>query len=393
LEVPIPPTDRKYRSKNGLGWHEWVNEAGILCLELTGEGFLTDNETEKFRAEFLDESNYEILIEDDVNVYLPPENSVFDMFAPADQRPSLEDRLFLVFRKGVIDLELCKRVFKAIKSAAKPSKNRGIAGGKIDPARLRRNPEETIVLGKDGVRAKYISKDGVLSKTVEANMVRSGIFGFYPATTRMPFARMTSWTKDHLDRWDTIIPLFQRCAELFKEVNPIRYANQMAFINDNNLAENGWTLPETPYSTITVNRNYVTACHQDSGDLKSGFENFVVLEGGKHRYEGAFLCFPKFRVAFNARTGDYTAMDVAHHWHGNMPIRDAVEGEDKWVRVSMVMYVRDDLAGAGSQEEEGEKRRIWSDKYLNPEKRHKVRLNAHHDNIRKDEEFTDAFEV
>ena len=47
-------------------------------------------------------------------------------------------------------------------------------------------------------------------------------------------------------------------------------------------------IPETAFSTITINRNFRTALHRDAGDYKDGFGNLTVIN--------ALLLFNKFSL-------------------------------------------------------------------------------------------------
>ena len=380
------------KDKNGLKWLEWRSPNGRLNIELTGEGFLTDEKTLNLRAEFLTEASFEILIQEDCNVYAPRVESVFDMFADSNksEEEDLAERLFLVFRKGAISQELCEKARLGLKGAARPSKNRGVAGGKVDPVKMKRDGGRLVPVG-DGTRARYISRDGILSDTVEANITMGGIAGFFPATSRNPYVRATAYTRDNWELFKGSWPFLQEMASIFKAENPLRYKTQMGFVESNNLDKNGWVIPGTPYSTVTVNRNFQTACHQDAGDLKSGFENFSVLEGGSHPYKGGYTVFPQFRVAFDCRQGDFVGMDVAHHYHGNTPILPVKDGEDDFERISLVLYVREDLVGAGTQEEEEAKYEKWKAAWRNPHDQHEYRKEVHEVEREKDAEFMRDF--
>lgn len=365
---------KERKESNGLVWDEWINEDGVRCIELTGAGFLSDDETAKLKAEFLDEDSFEILIQEDCNVYTPKEQTVEHMFSFDEKSPEedLQDRLFLVFRRKAIPDELCQAAWKGLRGAARASKNRGVAGGKVDITRFGRDVSRVKPIG-DGTRAKYMTADGIWSDTVEANLTMGGIAGFFPPTARHPYCRATSYTRDNWDLFKESWPFLEECTRMFKDLNPQRFSNQEGFIKEHHLDEYGWVVPGTVYSTITVNKNFQTACHQDAGDLKRGFENFSVLEGGEDDYKGGYTVFPKFRTAFNCRQGDFVGMDVAHHWHGNTPMTDMVEGKDDWERISLVLYVREDLAGAGDQETEMAKYLDWKEKHRNPAEQHVYR--------------------
>ena len=385
--------DKQRKESNGLVWYEWTREDGVLCVELTGEGFLTDEETAKLKAEFIDVDSFEVLGNGDTNVYAPHQESVFDMFGDEKtEEEGLAERLFLVFRKGVFTPEECEGAYIGLKGAARPSKNRGVAGGKVDPTRFGRDVARVIPVG-DGTRAKYVTKDGLISDTVEANMTMGGIAGFFPPTARNPYVRKTAYTRDNWDKFKQAWPFLRRCTELFEELHPDRYQTQREFVEQHELDKREWVVPGTVYSTITVNKNFQTACHQDAGDFKAGLENFSVLEAGEHTYKGGYTVFPQFRVAFDCRQGDFVGMDVAHHFHGNTPIEPAVEGEENYERISLVMYLREDLAGAGTQEEEFAKYQKWRAKHRSPQEQHAYRKKKHLSEQAKDASFMDDFGV
>ena len=121
-------------------------------------------------------------------------------------------------------------------------------------------------------------------------------------------------------------------------------------------------IPDTCFSTITINRNFRTALHRDAGDYKDGFGNLTVIERGK--YHGGYTIFPQFGVAVDARSGDFLPMDV-HQWHSNTPIYETEEDKafnetlepafkdnpevgtvgiyEKYTRLTFVCYLREKI--------------------------------------------------
>jgi len=373
------------KEKNGLVWYEWYcPHRKAKQMELTGEGILIDQEVAKLKAEFLNDSHYAVLLQEDTDVYAPKEEDIFDMFS--NKSKTLHDRLLLSFRKAVFSLEECEKARIALRGAARPSKNRGVAGGKVDPTKISRDPSQIVVVG-DGIRYRYITDEGVLSLTTEANKTTGGIAGFFASTTRNPYCRQTAYTKERFELFRTCFPFLKLCSEQFKKLAPIKYKAQEDYLNNKNLIKNSWNLPETVYTTITVNKNFQTACHQDSGDYKAGMENLVVFESGS--YSGGYTIFPKFRVAFDARMGDFCAIDVAHHWHGNTEI--VGDTDEKFERISLVLYVREDMSTCGTQKEEREKFLQWKGAYRTPTEKSKERLADHLQEKKKDADFMDEF--
>ena len=84
-------------------------------------------------------------------------------------------------------------------------------------------------------------------------------------------------------------------------------------------------IPDTSFSTITINRNFRTALHKDAGDFKGGFGNLTVIQRGM--YHGGYTVFPQFGIGVDVRSNDFLAMDV-HQWHSNTPIYETKEDRE-----------------------------------------------------------------
>ena len=312
---------------------------------------------------------------------------MFDMFS--EQEETKEWDLLISFRKGVIPSELCGEARLGLRGAARMSKNRGTAAGKIDLEKLDRDADQVVI---QGTRLRYYSKDGIISDTVEANPVRSGIAGFFGKTVRNPYCRQTAYTKDNFALFSKSFPFIQAVSNHFKEVAPVRWGNQKKYVEEKGIREGGWVVPDTVFTSITVNKDFQTAVHKDAGDLHEGFGNLTVLEGGNDTYKGGYTCLPKFRVAVDVRTGDFLGMDV-HNWHGNIQIESAEEGKDDWERISVVCYCRADVAKCGTQLEEKEKYETWLAQRRNPKEQHTFRVGKHLEEKQKDADFMGEFGV
>ena len=293
---------------------------------------------------------------------------------------SVEDRLLLSFRKGVIPSHLCRVAADNLRDAASKGDNRGLAAGKIDPSKVRGAAKGKIVMmGGSGTRARYLLEDGTVSKVDIANFSNSGVAGFFNAEERHPFCRQTGYTKANPGRTENAIPYIEAMDKCFQAQAPIRWEAQKTFVDG--ISKNGWTMGDTVFTTITVNRNWRTACHKDGGDFPQGFGNLTVLEGDT--YTGGYTGLPKFRVAVDVREGDFLAMDV-HQWHCNTPI-EAV-GED-YERISVVCYARVRMKNCQSKEEELSKYLKWKTAFIPPKKKAALNLQKNREEEgRKEEE-------
>ena len=285
---------------------------GVITMKTYNlKPFYSDDEIKAREGEFLDESDYDMVISEDCDAY--DENG---------------DPLFF-FRKNKIPTELCKKAYKVLRHAATPTNNRGAAGGIINDETMQAFNIGDV--GKLGVRA--IRSDGTLSNTRRANTVNSGIVGYFDRTARFPYCRQTAWYEKNFQMFADAYPYISYINKLFKEACPDRYEKQKAVAENTN---KDFIIGDTSFTTITVNKNFRTALHVDANDYEEGLGNLAVLEAGK--YEGAYTVMPKYRVAFDVRSGDVCFFNV-HQYHANTEIKAKLAYE----RISVVCYYRKNM--------------------------------------------------
>ena len=93
-----PSPEAVLKKYGSLEVWEWFEE-GVRKIELTGEGCLSDSASNSLSGDFIGEDHYEIILQEDADVYLPRDDDLLSMFA---DETSEEDRLLASFRKGVI---------------------------------------------------------------------------------------------------------------------------------------------------------------------------------------------------------------------------------------------------------------------------------------------------
>ncbi len=295
---------------------------------------LPDEEVDALAGSYLGPSSYDLLIEEDAKV-LKPDGSVL-----------------LIFRKGILPSKACHRAFPALRTAAHKSQNRGMAAGIIDSKKELeklgpRFVKQGCVLadGVDETGKRYlpIKADGTVSNTSYAKPVESGIIGFFDRNARFPYCRLTAFNLEHPERFQAAMPFIRAVDRCFQENMPDRHQAQLEVVQR---TSPDFVIHGTAFTTVTVNKNWRTACHQDAGDLKAGFGVMSALTAGK--FKGCFLVFPKYRVAANMRTQDVLLADV-HEWHGNTPL---IGIEGYYERISCVLYYREKMVHCGTAEEE-----------------------------------------
>jgi len=272
------------------------------------EKIMNYDDVSKLRGEWIDESYIKYpVINENTDVYYKDENNNL--------------KILLKFRKSCIKNSLIKIGWDSYKDLAKPSRGRGASAGPIDPESVYWKKRKLTQTSKWST--SYLKPDGGVSKMKVNNQVASNPIGFWSSQKNfceLP-CRLTHFTRVNYEKYNQGLPFIQKIDEMFQKLIPDAHEKQLERAN----LKPHLKIPNTSFSTITINRNFRTALHQDAGDYKEGFGNLTVIERGK--YHGGYTCFPQFGVAVNARSGDFLAMDV-HQWHSNTHIYETKEDKE-----------------------------------------------------------------
>jgi hypothetical protein len=363
-------------------------------------------------GQFVDENHYDLLIEEDCDVYMP---------APYGEDPINEDRIVLKFRKNFFTKEQQDQAYAGLREAATETQNRGAAAGPrgeklgnrewvteyesemveyfLDPySGLAGDPVEDIVKRYKGkpptpsnrnnvwsiertkktnfnfdewvekvralprqeqIKEANFVADELICATTYANSVYSGIAGWFDRYPRIPYGRATSYTAKNPEKFALAYPFLQTLSNGFRDLLPQRYEAQMKAARQ---VDPRFLVPETPFTTVTVNKTFRTAAHYDVGDLNSGLSNLLTLSNDG-RYSGGYLIAPEYRVAVNPRPGDLLLINNHDVMHGNTPIV-CEEGSE---RISLVCYFREKMLELGSWEYENCRYDFVEQRRKNPE--------------------------
>lgn len=370
-------------------------------------------DSEHLLGQFVDESNYDVLYDEDVDFYAPPgmgeENS--------------EKNIIFKFRKNWFSQEEQDLAYKGLREAAVETQNRGTAAGpkagqlgnrqwvteyqfeimdyflKPSSNLFGNDPIQDIMdkYGDDRTSAasqrgqvwsinktrdegfefdawvedmrkahpddakketKRVMKD-LVCNTTYANSVFSGIAGFFDRYPRIPYGRPTSFTEKFPKQFEMGFPFLQHLSKGFEELLPERYAAQRRACDK---IDEKFLVPGTPFTTVTVNKTFRTAAHRDAGDLNEGFSNLTVVSNNGN-YTGGYLVFPEYRCAVNIRPGDLLLVNNHEGIHGNTEMI-AEEGAE---RISFVCYFREKMLELGSWDYEMTRKQYVEDRRLNKE--------------------------
>lgn len=349
---------------------------------------------EHLLGQFLDESHFDTLIEEDTDCFFHSED---------------ESNIAFKFRKNYFSKQQQEDAYSGLREAATPTQNRGLAAGPkgekcgnrewVNEFQLsvldffKKQPENSVVPVNvkeevEILREKYANtessrglvwlsvkvredkfdfeewikkvvkmsikerkeeargiEDTYISDTTYANVVNSGIAGWFDRYPRIPYGRATAYTQHSFDKFQMSFPFLQSLDRGFAELLPVRHAAQRAAADK---IDPAFLVPETVFTTITVNKTFRTAAHRDAGDFTNGLSNLLVLSNNGN-YTGGYLILPEVRIAVNVRPGDLLLVNNHEYIHGNTPIELQ---DDVAERISLVCYLREKMLELGSKEYE-----------------------------------------
>ena len=251
--------------------------------------------------------------------------------------------LIFSFKKNIIPNELYNIDAKIIKHSQSLSYNRGQAGGIVNSSGLRKgmetwNKKPDCPCDKNGnplpsnhnkFSSYFKYEDGRISKRQRSNSVASQSIGGFDKSSTHP-CRLTHWTKTNLKAYHSIFPLCKFISNEYFSYTPDKWLRQYEKYQS---SPPDFVIPDTNFSTLTINMDFRTACHRDRGDCKDGLTAFTVKKCGEYR--GGELCFPEYHVGLNVEQGDLLLFNP-HIAHSNNPII----GKG---RMSFVLYLREKM--------------------------------------------------
>jgi len=408
-----------------INGHKWLKSKGDEGQDVYVAQFALDED--KVLGKYVDETSYDILVENDTDFYLPTKS------VTGDDTLS-EDDVAFKFRKNVFTPEEQAGAVEGLYDAAGESNNRGHAAGPraetnggrdwVTPYQaevldyyIKGQPEtvdgtdplESIkkkheagkyetrgsvwLRGKvedaygeystffgtlmeelksmsvpEAIKTAKNVKDKFISDTSYATPIWSGIAGFYGRYPRIPYGRATSYVEHNMEKFEKSYPFARKLEAEFKRMMPVRWGRQNVYAEQ--MDKKFLIGEDTTFTTITVNtttadRNARMACHRDAGSLNPGFSNLTVVTKDGKGWQGGYLVAPEVRAAINCRPGDLLLIDNMRVIHGNTPISAPETGDADFMRMSLVYYFREDMANLGTWDYEQTRRQFVDDRRLN----------------------------
>jgi len=264
-------------------------------------------EADALKTTYLNENDFTVFVDHDADGY------------------DINGNLLFRYRKNAIPTDILKLGVDSFKDSIELTESRGAASGSSH---------------------KRIRKDGSVSNITVGNKVESGNVGYMDSSAMVKYCRKTAFARKYFDNFTAGIPFVQYIDKKYEELCPDHYAKQKAIAVGTN---QNYVIGGTAFTTVTVNKNFRTAVHQDAGDYREGFGNLIVYREG--HYDGGFFCLPEFGVAIDMQNNDLLFADV-HKWHGNTEMTN--KSED-WLRISFVLYYREYMYKCSQPAEELER--------------------------------------
>ena len=242
------------------------------------------------------------------------------------------------------------------------SRGRGASAGPIDPESVYWKKRDLIKT--KGFKTSYMVK-GKPSKMYVNNQVASTPIGFFEKTKALGIdkpCRLTYHTSQALKQYEEGKPYIHELDRWFKHIRPQEYKIQLDRAN----LQPDFKIDHTAFSTITMNRNFRTALHQDKGD----FGHIAVLsclEYGK--YSGCLFLMPGYGIGIDLRMDDILVANVGNY-HANSEIYTTKKQDEynaslpkvfkgnpavgtvgiyeDYSRITMVSYLREKLIDCGN---------------------------------------------
>lgn len=232
-----------------------------------------------------------------------------------------------------------KVLFKLLKNKFN-EKTQNVATKSFKELAMRKQYNRGMAAGKP--KGAKTARHMLNGQSMAINFARSNIAGYYDIPDRRHkyafktevACRKTAFTKNNIHMWEDGVPFIQKCSALYKAHGGAYYKEQA---KEYDIVQNEIKIPNTVFTTVTVNYNWRTACHKDTGDFSRGLGNLAVT--GRD-FSGCYLGFPQFKVCIKVEPGDFLLMDV-HQWHCNTEMHLT---KPDGFRISYVSYLRNNMS-------------------------------------------------
>lgn len=382
---------------------------------------------EHLLGQFLDESHYDELIDEDCDFFAPPSCGIEERTECGDQSCSScpkgidEDKVIFILRKNFFTEEEQLNALEGLKGAACQSQNRGMAAGprgeklqgrewvtecQLDILDYFMNPT-THVFGGDRIEEIYEehknsanvpSTRGFVWLTSKTHAINFKFDEWAQETKKLNPAEQTKEAErvsKFISNTNYAMPVFSGVAgwmdrypripygraTSYTEKNPEKFALAFPFLQKLSNAFSELLPRRYSFQKSCINkidsRFHVPGAVFTTITVNKTFRTAAHRDAGDlhegfsnlsvlsngNDYSGGYLVLPEFRVAINVRPGDLLLINNHEGIHGNTPIVLEESGE----RYSIVCYFREKMLELKTKEYEDTRFQFVESRRLNPE--------------------------
>ena len=164
--------------------------------------------------------------------------------------------------------------------------------------------------------------------------VKSMIAGYYDKAKRRDVSyiganniRLTAFSEKHPIEWGGSTLYVQYLDKLYSELWKEDYIPRKRTAETISYG----MIPNTIFTTLTLNYNFRTACHIDKGDI--GYSILTTIGN----WNGCYLGYPQYGICINVEEGDFLIMNP-HEYHCNTEFNGNIQN-----RMSIVTYSRNGI--------------------------------------------------
>jgi hypothetical protein len=206
-----------------------------------------------------------------------------------------EGQVIAIFLHQAISEELHRRAYELWRPIDGLISNRATALGTESLPRS---------INRDGTPSP---RSGVNVRVLGVTQARQGNLGYVGRPLKK-----TALSIKRAEMLDGNRKLIELTDALYLKHAPLLHANQLAVVKN----APRFRLWNTAFTTIYLAKNFRTAYHRDSGNLR-GMMSALLPTG---RFAGGELLLPRWRLAFALKPGDLLLFDP-QQIHGNLPIK------------------------------------------------------------------------
>ena len=305
----------------------------------------SDEEMEKRLGEYPTEKDYDVVIDSNTDVI------------------DSNGKIICKFRKNIMYSPAFAREFEdSVKQYSRQlHENRGASAGRLQYNRVGKHARDGLVKSYDegAFRSKYHRKsDGKISNSTTCNQSQSNIIGFWDLRDRnipseIP-CRQTCFNRKYPEKFKKTLPYLEELSKKFKKVLPgiwEKHKQRCDLTKD-------FVIPNTVFTTITLNYSNQTGIHKDAGDWGMACLSVIKDTDNNNNYTGCLLVFPQYKFAIDIQENDLLVANTHDHYHGNTAFKQVLDKPDThngrfterqitngwhYNRLGMVCYIREKM--------------------------------------------------